>query len=301
MSGKKSAASNHSVAFVKSPKKSSTSTRNLTEENQEDYVKTIIKKSSHDKNEESSSIDEDEESSSSTDDDEEKSSSRTVTLCTMCGRYKGFRMRRKLFIILCIAIALLVFLLGVIIVLYAVVPAIVRSTISKAELSFRSVNIEDIQNDRFRLRAQLELSRTGSIAATILPPLVITVDSVGKVTNNEPIVITGDSSSPTVVPIDSPFVVSDLNAFHDFSRSLIFKPQVIWHLTAKESIQPISSIMPVYSNIPFNKEVKLDALNSLQNVNIKSVSLRRSDAQRIHVDIIIEIPNPSVFSIDLGK
>jgi hypothetical protein len=277
-----------------------TSTENLTEDNNEGYIKTIKNKSSHDEKEESSSLDNEEESAS-IDDEFVSSSSKKITLCTMCGRYKGFRMRRKLFIILCIAIALLVILLGVIIVLYAIVPAIVRSTIEKAELSFRSVNIEDIKTDGFRLRAQLELSRTGSIAATILPPLIINVDNVGTVTNNERIVITGDSSRPTVVPVDSPFVISDLNAFHTFTRSLIFEHQVIWHLKAKASIQPISSIMPVYSDIPFNKEVKLDALNSLENVSIKSVSLRRSDAQRIFVDIIIEIPNPSIFSIDLGK
>ncbi|CAF4701045.1 unnamed protein product, partial [Rotaria magnacalcarata] len=57
--------------------------------------------------------------------------------------------------------------------------------------------------------------------------------------------------------------------------------------------------MPVYSNIPFNKKVKLNALNSLQNVKIKSINLRRSDKERIFADIVIEIPNPSLFNIDL--
>jgi hypothetical protein len=76
---------------------------------------------------------------------------------------------------------------------------------------------------------------------------------------------------------------------------------VVWQLTAKASVQPISSAMPVYSNIPFNKKVTLNALNSLRNVEIKSISLRRSNAERIFADIIIEISNPSIFSIDLGK
>ncbi|CAF2367300.1 unnamed protein product [Rotaria sp. Silwood2] len=219
----------------------------------------------------------------------------------MCGRRKGFRMRRNLFIILCIAIVLLAIFIGIIIVLYAIVPAIVRSTIEKAELSFRFVNIEDIENDRFRLRAELELSRTGSIAATILAPLVINVDNVGTVKNDKPISIDGYPDRPTIVPIDSPFIISDLEAFHRFSRSLIFESNVVWQLTAKASIQPISSAMPVYSNIPFNKQVKLNALNSLQNVSIKSISLRRSNAHKIFVDIIIVIPNPSIFSIDLGE
>ena len=292
MSGKKSAASNHSVTFIKSPRKSSISSEDLIgDDTTESYVETTLKKSSLDVEEEDSSYL----------GEEIESSSKKITLCTMCGRYKGFRVRRKLFIILCIAIALLVLLLGIIIVLYAIVPAIVRSTIDKAELAFKSVNIEEIRNDRFRLRAELELSRTGSIAATLLSPLIINVDNVGTVRNDQPIVITGDANRPTIVPIDSPFIISSLEAFHIFSRSLIFESSVVWHLTAKASIQPISNAMPVYSNIPFNKKVTLNALNSLQNVNIKSISLRRSDVQRIFVDITIEIPNPSIFSIDLGK
>ncbi|CAF1029434.1 unnamed protein product [Rotaria sordida] len=281
MKGRVSPAASNSIVFIKLPKKNSDSTEDLTKENIEDYVESVP--------------------STSTPKNKKESSPKMITLCTLCGRYKGFRMRRNLFIILCIAIILLAILTGIIIVLYAIVPAVVRSTIEKAELSFRSINIEDIKNDNFRLRAQLELSRTGSIAATILPPLVINVDNIGTVRNDKPISIEGYSDRPTIVPVDSPFIISDLEAFHKFSRSLIFEQNVIWHLTAKASIQPISSIMPVYSNIPFNKQVKLNALNSLQNVSIKSISLRRSDAYRIFADIIIVIPNPSVFSIDLGE
>ncbi|CAF4136821.1 unnamed protein product [Rotaria sordida] len=280
MKGKVSPSPNPSVVFVKSSKTTSNATKDADTDNTEDYVKSVLNTPSPDKN--------------------KKSSSKTITICTMCGRYKGYRMNRKLFIILCIAIILLAIFIGIIIVFYAIVPAIVRSTIEKSELSFRSVNIEDIENDRFRLRAQLELSRTGSIPATIRPPLIINVDNVGTVRNDQPIVIDGDPDRSTVVPVDSPFIISDLQAFHKFSRSLIFEEHVIWYLTSKVSVQPISGAMPVYSNIPFNKQVKLNALNSLQNVSIRSVSLLRSDKTRIVADIIIEIPNPSIFSIELG-
>jgi hypothetical protein len=210
-------------------------------------------------------------------------------------------MRRHLFIILCIILALLILLFGALIVLYVVVPAIVRSTIAKAQLGFRSISIEQIENDRFRLRAQLELSHTGSIPATILAPLIIHVDNVGTITNNDPIVITGNSSSPTVVPIDCPFVVTNLEAFHNFSRSLIFQSEVVWNLRAEATIRPISSHMMSYSKIPFNKQVTLGALNGLPNVSIDSISLNRSDAHRVLADLTIRITNPSLFSIDLGK
>ncbi|CAF4930194.1 unnamed protein product [Rotaria sp. Silwood1] len=281
MKGRVSPSSDHSVLFVKSSEQASDSTEAVSTNTREGYVKSVLSTTSSDNN--------------------KKSSSKTITLCTMCGRYKGCQMNRKLFIILCVAIILLALLIGIIIVFFAIVPAIVRSTIEKAELTFRSINIEDIANDHFRLRAQLELSRTGSIPATIRPPLIINVDNVGTVRNDQPISIDGYPDRPTIVPVDSPFIISDLQAFHRFSRSLIFEPQVIWHLTAKASIQPISSAMPVYSNIPFNKQVKLNALNGLQNVSIKSISLLRSNSKQIFVDIIIEIPNPSIFSIDLGE
>ena len=281
MSGRNSTAFNPSVIFIRSYRKSSSNSGKRAEKNKDGYVKYIPVTPSSEK--------------------KLSLSPKIVTLCTMCGRYKGIRIHRNLFIILCISVVLLIILLGILMVLYAIVPAIVRSTIAKAQLSFRSVNIEEIENDRFRLRAQLELSRTGSIAATILPPLIINVDNVGTVRNDQPIVIAGDSDRSTFVPIDSPFIVSNLFAFHNFTRSLIFESNVVWHLTAQVSIQPISSIMPIYSNILFDKKVTLDALNSLHNVNIKTISLRRSDVQRILVDIIIEIPNPSIFTIDLGK
>ena len=210
-------------------------------------------------------------------------------------------MPRYMCISFSLAIALLISLIGLLIVFYAVVPAIVRSTIGKAQLDFRSVNIEQIENDRFRLRAELELSRTGSIAATILPPLIIDVEHVGTVRNEQPIVIEGDPEKATIVPVDSPFVVTDRLGFHRFSRALIFDSEVIWQLTAKASIRPISRHMPVYSDIPFEKKVRLNALNALRRVTIQSIDLRRSTAQQIHVDLRIEIFNPSFFTIDLGE
>jgi hypothetical protein len=228
-------------------------------------------------------------------------SSKEVKICTLCGRYKGFRMSRYLFILLCVILAILILFLGTIIVLYAIVPAILRSTIAKAQLGFRSVNIEHIQNNSFRLRAQLEISNTGSIPATIVPPFIIHVGDVGTVTNTEPISITGGSANSTVVPVDAPFVISNLEAFDNFSRSLIFQPNVVWHLKAEATIQPISRYMVSYKNIPFNKEVTLMAFNGLSDVSVDSINLNRSDEYRIIVDIIIRIRNPSVFSIDLGK
>ncbi|UJR07385.1 hypothetical protein I4U23_011671 [Adineta vaga] len=283
MSEKECDSSDHSVTYIKTPRRS---VDDSTGDYEEVYVKTRFKKPV---DKEQLCLDKPIESAP-----------KQIILCTMCGRFKGFRMVRKVFILLCIAICLLVILLGSIIVLYAIVPSIVRSSIEKAEVSFRSINIEDIKNDSFHLRAKLELSRTGSISATILSPLIINVDNFGVVKHGQSIKITGNGDQPSIVSIDSPFVISNLEAFNNFTRSLIFESSVIWYLTAKVSIQPISTVMPTYSNIPFNKKVTLNALHGLQNVSIKTVDLRRSTAKRIFVNIIIEIDNPSIFNIDLG-
>ena len=275
MNGRVSAACDPSMVFMKPSPKDSDINDGDSQESTEGYLKVLSPAPSR--------------------------TTKTITICRMWGRYKGIRMPRYVFIMLCLATVLLLILLGIIIVLYAIVPSIVRSTIAKAQISFRSVNIEQVEADRFRLRAQLELSRTGSIGAAILPPLIIDVNNVGVVTNREKISIAGDANRATVVPVDAPFIVSSLEAFHNFSRSLIFESRIVWHLTAKASVQPISRHMPVYSNIPFDKEVTLDGLNGLQKVGIKSVSLRRSDAKRIYVDILIDIANPSLFSVDVGR
>ena len=210
-------------------------------------------------------------------------------------------MRRYLFILSCIALFLVVFLLSAVVLLYAVVPAIVRSTIAKAQMGFRSVQIEQIQTDRFRLKADLALSNTGSIPAIIDAPFVIHVDDVGIVTNGDPISISGGSENETIVPIDAPFVISNIDAFNNFTRSLIFQSDVTWHLKAQATIRPLSKYMIAYGNIPFNKEVKLTAFNGLRNATIDSINLNRSDAQRVVVDTVIRIQNPSVFGMELGK
>jgi hypothetical protein len=59
--------------------------------------------------------------------------------------------------------------------------------------------------------------------------------------------------------------------------------------------------MPVYSHIPFDKKLTLTAFNRLENVTIRSVHFDKSDAQTIRVDLIIDILNPSLFTIDLGR
>lgn len=224
-----------------------------------------------------------------------------VSIFTCCGRYKGIRMSRCMCIILFTSIILIALLIGILIGFYAIIPAIIRSTIDNAELAFRSVTIDEIQDDRFRLRTELELSRTGSIPAKILAPLIIDVDKLGTVRHDTIIDIKGGGSQPLVVPVDSPFIISNQSGFENFARSLIFDENVMWHLTAEASVQPISQHMPVYSGIPFDKKVKLRGLNKLQRVNIQSISLLRSDAHHIYVDLVIEIFNPSLFKIALGK
>jgi hypothetical protein len=59
--------------------------------------------------------------------------------------------------------------------------------------------------------------------------------------------------------------------------------------------------MPISSNIPLDKHVKLKALDRLRTVTSQSIDLRRSNAEQIHVDLLIEIFNPSIFSVALGE
>ena len=47
-----------------------------------------------------------------------ESSTKKVRLCTMCGHFKGIKMRRKYFILLCIAIVLLLILVGALLVFF---------------------------------------------------------------------------------------------------------------------------------------------------------------------------------------
>jgi hypothetical protein len=233
--------------------------------------------------------------------EEKRYCTRKVSVFTCCDRYKGIRMSRYMCIILFTSIILIALLIGILIGFYAIIPVIIRSSIDKADLAFRSVTIDEIQDDRFRLRTELELSRIGSIPAKILAPLIIDVDKVGTVRHDTIIEIKGSGSQHIVVPVDSPFIISDRSGFENFARSLIFDENVIWHLTAEASVQPISRHMPVYSGIPFDKKVKLNGLNKLKQVNIQSISLLRSDAHHIYVDLVIEIFNPSLFNIALGK
>lgn len=229
-------------------------------------------------------------------------SAKKVRICTCCGQCKGFRMPRYLFIILCIVLILLILLVAAIIVLYAVIPAIVRSTIDKAELNFGSLQIDQIQTKSFRLRADLIMKNTGSIPATIVPPLVITVnENVGIVTNNDPISISGSSSNGTVVPLNSQFQIVDMDAFNNFTRGLVFNSNVSWHLQAQATIRPISSAFLSYSNITLDKHITLKAFDGLHNVSISGLSLTRSTATRIIIDTTITIQNPSLFSIELGR
>jgi len=208
-------------------------------------------------------------------------------------------MPRYLFIILCIAIVLLILLLVAIVALYAIIPAIVRSTIDKAQLGFNSVQIDQIQDRSFRLRAELVMTNTGSIPATIVPPLVIQVDDVGKVTNNDPIEITGNSAG-SVASMNCQFEIDDLDAFTRFTRELVFNSNVSWHLTAQATIRPISGSFLSYSNITLDKHIPLQAFDGLKNVSIGTISLERSNATHVIIDTSITIENPSLFSIELG-
>lgn len=210
------------------------------------------------------------------------------------------RIRRPIFITGIVLVVLLLLIISAVVGLYVIVPAVIRSTIDKAEMSFSSVSIEQIEEASFRLRAVLVLSKTGAISASIIAPLKINVNDVGEVVNSQTIKIDGGSNA-TIVPIDSPFSITNMLSFQNFSHSLIFEANVMWHLSATATVQPLGSFMPSYSSIPFIKNVTLTALNGLSNVTVESVNFNRSDDHQILTDIVINIYNPSVFSIDLGS
>ena len=79
------------------------------------------------------------------------------------------------------------------------------------------------------------------------------------------------SRVPTSLGPLVPFLVMSLPAFYNFSRSLIFEEQVQWHLKANATIRPLGRCMLSYSDIPFDKQVTLNALHSLPNVSIDSI------------------------------
>lgn len=224
------------------------------------------------------------------------SSSKKMKLCTMCGRYKGFEVNRNLCIISIVGLILLLLTVIIIITFYAIIPAIIRDSIRNAQISFRSINIDNMQSAKFHLSAESVLTNTGSISAIIISPITINVNNFGSITKEQSINVDGT----TTFQVDSSFFISDLQAYNNFARSFVFEGNVVCQLTATLSVQPLSKAMPVYSNIPFDKRVTFIALNGLRDINIQSVNFHRSSAQRVIVDLVIEIMNPSIFSINLG-
>jgi hypothetical protein len=207
-------------------------------------------------------------------------------------------MSRKHFFILCLILMLALLVIAALVTLYVIIPVVVRSIIHETELSFQSMTICEMEQDRFRLKAQLSLRKTHSIPATILAPLPIEVNTIGTLYNNESISIRGD---PSDLSMDGSFIVSNMDDFYAFTRTLIFNDQIEWNLKAKVTIRPLWKYMLSYTNIPFDKDINMTALHGLHQVSLEMIRFNRSNDHQLLIDLKININNPSIVTIDLGK
>ncbi|CAF1438102.1 unnamed protein product, partial [Didymodactylos carnosus] len=221
--------------------------------------------------------------------------------------YKAYKNgKKKKIILMCLVITALLILILSILIFYVIIPMVIKKTIGQANVSFKSILIDNVKSNYFHINSTLELTNTGSIS-TRIEPMVLTIQAmdkdtskfttIGLIKSDIPIKTSGKSS---ISIIDTQFSVTNIKAFNSFVRDLIFEQKVQWYLTAKANIQPISSSMPHYPDIPFEKQVTIQALNGLKDVQLKTFSLENSTEKQINLDLLIQIDNPSIFTMDLG-
>jgi Protein of unknown function (DUF3712) len=174
-------------------------------------------------------------------------------------------------------------------------PYLAENALSRASLEFQSVTLEDPHGiSSFKMGAKASIHNPSFLSAKIAP-IVLTAwfqgNAIGTVTA-PPLDVGAGETVP--LDLDSEFVISDIDAFDEFSRAALHADQVEFSMTGAASV---TSLGFTFDGVAFDKTLQLGGCNGLPNVTLEVFDLSSSSRDSIDIDMMVRVVNPSRFNL----
>lgn len=221
--------------------------------------------------------------------------------CFPC-RKRGFVLSKAQYYSLNCFLCGLVFMTGLLIVLYAIVPIIIKNAMGGSQLQFTSITITNPQATSMDVLAIGMISGAGPISAKLGAMTMYiselnpdgTTTLIGSITMPS-MTVSGDTQLVSQTTMN----IMDMGAFNGFTKHMIFDDFIHWHLEASATVTPMFAGIPgpTYTNIPFSKDITLPGCAGLKDAQLVQFQLLGGTASGAASQINLRMVNPSIFSI----
>lgn len=199
------------------------------------------------------------------------------------------------------------------ILIYAIVPLVIRSQLRHSTLSFEQLQIDGQPTDtHLRMRTTATIgnvmhfkAKVGSMELTVYqiptangsaalssPPA--SALELGRMT-----LPALQLAGPVTLHMDNDFAITHYDHFAAFTHSMVEAPSVEWLVEGSTSVTPTLAgiILPTYKNIPFSKRVRVPGCNGLRDFQLLSFDMRHSTSSQILMTSTVRMVNPSPFAL----
>lgn len=191
----------------------------------------------------------------------------------------------------------LLFVVFILIGFFLILPQIIQGVINGSKVEVQSLVITQPYIDSFHLNITLEMSHYG-------PTNIMFQGTTGEIFYQKTLlgtiiipqfILTGDS---LLLNIESEFQIADINLLGTYCLDILKSNEnVSWQLKASSHALVLGSNMTLH----FNKEILINGLNGLSNVQIKSFKMPTNHPLGgVDVAMVVEKNLDSPFGIDLG-
>ncbi|SGY79107.1 BQ5605_C008g05044 [Microbotryum silenes-dioicae] len=215
--------------------------------------------------------------------------------------------KSRKFLILCPILGLATLVIGIVLLVFPILKAVAKHTLSVAVLGVTSSNITNAGNDSFTLTLEGQVRKVGVFPAQIYFREPVYVHWIAPENLTQELQIghfqldrIGVAAGHGRIKQQTTFVIDDVPGFSRFAQYLITQDEFTWRLKSNNVEAKAFGFIPA-RNLAFVKDLTLKAMANMTDVSITDFQIPGDDpAGGVSISVITKFTNPSAFGVGLG-
>ncbi|TGZ82565.1 hypothetical protein EX30DRAFT_305281 [Ascodesmis nigricans] len=198
-----------------------------------------------------------------------------------------------IFVIIAIGIA-------AVILIFAIIPKIAQDKVNEADLTIHGLEIRQATPDSYKLSMDSSIHTGYGIGSKArIEPMTASlyIDSKKKPFLKVPVGEVHGKGDVPVVQEDYPVTIDDMDAMDQFVKGLMDNSTINFKLSGRSKLW----LGKINTMINYNEDIELKGLNKLEGMVIKAYDILSKQADGSNMGGKVLIPNPTVFTIEMGN
>ncbi|SCV70806.1 BQ2448_3568 [Microbotryum intermedium] len=215
--------------------------------------------------------------------------------------------KSRKFLILCPILGLVTLIVGIVLLVFPILKAVAKHTLSVSVLGVSSSNITNAGNDSFTLTLEGQVRKVGVFPAQIYFREPVYVHWIAPENLTQELQLghfqldrIGVAAGHGRIKQQTTFVIDDVPGFSRFAQYLITQDEFTWRLKSNNVEAKAFGFIPA-RNLAFVKDLTLPAMANMTDVSIADFQIPGDDpAGGLSISVVTKFTNPSAFGVGLG-